>query len=197
MTRYRAPSLPFEFDYGLGETFPIDYVFAGAQVYYNANVMCSSIPWQSIKDTVAGHFRINSSQANLSAQNIMFGLTIPGDMGSIDHVRQSMDGIISSAGCPIRGSMVRFISNPRRDSQTQPTVNTPGVDPRHTVIPKEAANVDTYAERTDKGWLGNAVDFWTKGLPDEIAKNLGLPDGKTLLLIGGGALVLIFVVSRR
>lgn len=166
--------------------FPLDYVFAGANVYYQVTVGGWRRPptWNErfnyLRQIVSSHYRINKYEENETSGSIFFNLTIPGDMRSINDVKATMDGAVYTASYPYRGSMVRFLHNPRRDGTIQPPVNTPGVPPPVTQLPPGAGNVNTNK--------GSECDLFCQisGLFSG-AQGFGLMP----LLIGGAVLVLL------
>lgn len=181
-------------------TFPLDYVFAGADVLYQATV--ESVPVYSgptvdewyqkyfyLKSIVYSHYGVNAESGNHIAGSIMFNLKIYGDMRSISDIRATMDGAVRTAGFNLVTSFVRFLNNPRRDDRQQPPVNTPGVPPPVTQLPPTAGNVDTPKGDPDSSILGTALEAYLGPL----AKTLGI-SSMTLALIAIGGIIL---VTRR
>lgn len=194
---------------GLGG-FGVDYVFAGAEVIYSANVessrlkvgsqgetydACAGFPFGTcpdVKDWFAKHSQVWAQAANEgtilqhsendSNGNLSFKIRSDIDRNSINDIKSDMDSYVQGAGFNLRASQAYFTTNPRRDGNTQPPVNTPGVDPRYTQKPPQSLtdtfhNLDTV--------LGNA------------ASALGLTGtgGKTKLIIIGVAAA--FLLLRR
>lgn len=185
--------------WGLSDTFPLDYVFRGAEVVYGANVEFRYEPlrWnQRIADLnskVGSHYQILAQSHHEQPgelQNLFFKLRINGDMGSIDHIRQTIDGAAISSGLPVKASYTRFLSNPRRDGTVQPPVNTPGVPPPVTKLPPQAGNVDT--DHNNDTVLGNALDFYLGG----VAKTLNISTTTTALILVA-VIAGVIVIAKR
>jgi hypothetical protein len=178
-------------------SYPLDYIFAGATILYQANV--ESVPKYSspvadewyrkyfyLKNIVYSHYGVNAEAGNHLAGSVMFNLKIHGDMRSINDVKATMDGAVKTAGFTLLASFARFLSNPRRDGTTQPPVNTPGVPPPVTQLPPAAGNVDTPKGDPSSSILGTALDAYLGPL----AKSLGV-SSLTLALIAIGGIVLL------
>jgi hypothetical protein len=189
---------------GLGDAFPLDYVFAGAQVIYQATVRPPESPlryrqeWDAalgrFKATVASLFRINKTEVVQAVGSIFLNLSVPIDFASIHHVKQWLDGALYSSGLQAVSSMVRFLSNPRRDGTKQPPVNTPGVPPPVTTLPPTAGNVNT---QTGPGIFDvqSALNSWGSAIGlDKIAATLGVSSSLILIAVAGLAFI---VMAKR
>jgi len=173
---------------GLGATFPADYVFAGATVHYQATITGIGYIDQTLSD-VRSNFQLLNYEYTPVSDTIVFNVRVTGDMNSINDVKSVLDGILYSNRFPVSQSMVRFLTNPRRDGSVQPPVNTPGVPPPITTLPPAAGNVDTSG---GTGILGTAADFWLS----DIAKSLNMSTN-TLMIVGVAGIALLFLSSRR
>lgn len=184
--------------HGLGDAFPLDYAFAGARVNYDATtktdwpqdcVFGSCISFASAMEAmrlgVSSTLDVSGEQDNEDSGSIHFEFTTRGDFNSIQDIRALVDGIAYSAGVPVHASMVRFISNPRRDGGQQPPVNTPGVDPRYTTVPP--GGIDT---TKPAGPLATAGQFWFPQL-NSLASSIGLDSNTLVLLAAVGIIVLM------
>lgn len=189
------------FYYGLGDSFPLDYVFSGATMVYQATFGGWHAPptWKQATDGLRsaawGSFDVLGDEENSNSGSIFYRIAARNDFNSINDVKSTMDGIVQSVGFPLQASMVRFLSNPRRDGGTQPPVGTPGVDPGAVVLPPAAGNVNT---KTTPGIfdVGSAADWWQQ----LVGLHLDLPDLPNIdpkwVLIGGVAIVAFFVLKK-
>jgi len=199
---------------GLG-AYGVDYVFNGAQVIYSANVAPGSIKIDAqgnaydacagfffttcpyVQEWYAKHSQVWANIANVgrvlqhtegeSNGNIAFKLEINQDRNSINDIKGQIDQMVRDAGFDLRASQIYFISNPRRDDQQQPPVNTPGVDPRYTQKPPQSL-VDTPKPK--------------ENILDSLLKSLRLPSFGALtdqekILLGGAGLILVSMLLRR
>lgn len=177
---------------GLGDAYPLDYVFAGAELIYQATFSGWNPPptWKQAADglrlAATSNFDVRHDEENEGAGSIFYDFVVRNDFRSINDVKALMDGAAYSVGFPIRASMIRFVSNPRRDDVSQPSVGTPGVNPSFTTVPSSAGGVDT-TEAPGLFNLSSAGDWWGKALTDTL-DSIGAPLG-----IGGGTIALLVV----
>lgn len=187
--------------WGLGDSaFPLDYVFSGAEVLYQATFTGWQAPptWKQATDglrlTVTSNFDVRHDEENERSGSIFYDFVVRGDFHSINDLKSWMDGAVMSSGFPLAASMIRFVSNPRRDQVVQPPVGTPGVDPTVTTVPP--GTVDTGHQPPGILDVGSAADWWGSGISsalDSIGSPLGITSTTAGLLIG----LALFMFMRR
>jgi hypothetical protein len=195
--------------------FPLDYVFKGAQLMVSVTVPAVNVHkaiwlWEDPQVIewfrkanlflayIGSRYKMVRSEANNVNGSIFAVVEANQDFNSINDIKRAVDYEVSAVGFPLLGSMVRFLSNPRRDDTKQPPVNTPGVPPPVTQLPPAAGNTDNYHKNDPTNPLEIAWNFWTKAAVDalgldQLAKTFNLPDGKTLLYIGAGVLAVMII----
>jgi hypothetical protein len=190
----------------LGDAWPVDYVFAGAVVNYEANVKPSGFwegaiasalyranfttKFERVKNYANAYYQVNRAAMNADAGSLVFTLRVAGDMASINDVKSTMDSQVRAAGFDLLASHAYFLSNPRRDATKQPTVGTPGADPRYTQKPVTAGGFESKPP-VDTGVIQFWADTFFKGNVDLF----GLQVPKYILAAAAG--VAVVLVARR
>jgi hypothetical protein len=193
----RLPGI-FGPDRGLGDTFPTDYVFSGAEIIYQATARVSDplSDWQQalekLRLAVTSNFDVINEQDEFTSGSIFFEFTVRSDFRSINDVKALIDGAAYSSGLGVTASIVRFVSNPRRDGASQPPVGTPGADPRYTAVPPGSVDTTQPPGTFD---IGSAASVWGQQLGlDKIASAIGMSTGAVTL--GAIGLLVVLLLKR-
>lgn len=176
-------------------TYPADYVFNGAVVWYSANLTAAADakPYlQQIVQNSSSAYQVASIDVSSSESgvygaaefNVTANLKSRMDRNSINDIKANVDDALRGAGAQIRASAVRFISNPRRDGQVQGGTIPGGV-------PK-----DTYHDNDTV--IGNAAGFWLDQIGQQV-RGLGtaLTQGGSMMWLGIGVVILLVFGNRK